>query len=124
MLSAFFALSRLPKMRRIMFRFGQCWFYLSKLKSERNSPVMDSTEKADHIIRMCQDWDCFKNLYKLKYDLQLNNTNKFKVQRRLSSRLATVMFCGTPCISTFMSGFDIKHTPLLHFMHVIADRGR
>ena len=29
---------------------------------------------------------------------RLNVTNKFKYQRRLSSRLAIVMFRGTPCI--------------------------
>jgi len=30
--------------------------------------------------------------------LRLNVPNKFKVLRRLSSRLATVMFRGTPCM--------------------------
>ncbi len=121
MLSAFFALSRLPKMRRIMFRFGQCWFYLSKLKSERNSPVMDSTEKADHIIRMCQDWDCFKNLYKLKYDLQRINLkfkDDFQVDLLLSCFVGHLVYLLSCQVSIY------KHTPLLHFMHVIADRGR
>ena len=35
----------------------------------------------------------------VKVDRRLNVTNKFKYQRRLSSRLAIVMFRGTPCIS-------------------------
>jgi hypothetical protein len=34
----------------------------------------------------------------VKVDRRLNVTNKFKYQRRLSSRLAIVMFRGTPCI--------------------------
>ena len=33
-----------------------------------------------------------------KVDRRLNVTNKFKYQRRLSSRLPIVMFRGTPCI--------------------------
>ena len=33
----------------------------------------------------------------VKVDRRLNVANKFKYQRRLSSRLATVMFRGTPC---------------------------
>ena len=33
----------------------------------------------------------------VKVDRRLNVTNKFKYQRRLSSRLAIVMFRGTPC---------------------------
>ena len=33
----------------------------------------------------------------VKLDRRLNVTNKFKYQRRLSSRLAIVMFRGTPC---------------------------
>ena len=36
----------------------------------------------------------------VKVDRRLNVTNKFKYQRRLSSRLPIVMFRGTPCIST------------------------
>ena len=35
----------------------------------------------------------------VKVDRRLNVTNKFKYQRRLSSRLAIVMFRGTPCSS-------------------------
>ena len=35
----------------------------------------------------------------VKVDRRLNVTNKFKYQRRLSSRLPIVMFRGTPCIS-------------------------
>ena len=34
----------------------------------------------------------------VKVDRRLNVTNKFKYQRRLSSRLAIVMFRGTPCM--------------------------
>ena len=34
----------------------------------------------------------------VKVDRRLNVTNKFKYQRRLSSRLPIVMFRGTPCI--------------------------
>ena len=34
----------------------------------------------------------------VKVDRRLNVTNKLKYQRRLSSRLAIVMFRGTPCI--------------------------
>ena len=37
----------------------------------------------------------------VKVDRRLNVTNKFKYQRRLSSRLAIVMFRGTPCIKKF-----------------------
>ena len=33
----------------------------------------------------------------VKVDRRLNVTNKFKYRRRLSSRLAIVMFRGTPC---------------------------
>ena len=36
----------------------------------------------------------------VKVDRRLIVTNKFKYQRRLSSRLAIVMFRGTPCIRT------------------------
>ena len=35
----------------------------------------------------------------VKVDRRLNVTNKFKYQRRLSSRLPIVMFRGTPCAS-------------------------
>ena len=35
----------------------------------------------------------------VKVDRRLNVTNKFKYHRRLSSRLAIVMFRGTPCTS-------------------------
>ena len=35
----------------------------------------------------------------VKVDRRLNVTNKFKYQRRLSSRLPIVMFRGTPCTS-------------------------
>ena len=35
----------------------------------------------------------------VKVDRRLNVTNKFKYQRRLSSRLPIVMFRGTPCNS-------------------------
>ena len=38
----------------------------------------------------------------VKVDRRLNVTNKFKYQRRLSSRLAIVMFRGTPCIKNFV----------------------
>ena len=34
----------------------------------------------------------------VKVDRRLNVTNKFKYQRRLSRRLAIVMFRGTPCM--------------------------
>ena len=34
----------------------------------------------------------------VKVDRRLNVTNKFIYQRRLSSRIAIVMFRGTPCI--------------------------
>ena len=37
----------------------------------------------------------------VKVDRILNVTNKFKYQRRLSSRLSIVMFHGTPCIKYF-----------------------
>ena len=37
----------------------------------------------------------------VKVDRRLNVTNKFKYQRRLSSRLAIVMFRGTPCTYIF-----------------------
>ena len=36
----------------------------------------------------------------VKVDRRLNVTNKFKYQRRLSSRLSIVMFRGTPCTNT------------------------
>jgi len=37
----------------------------------------------------------------VKVDRRLNVTNKFKYQRRLSSRLPIVMFRGTPCMSVY-----------------------
>ena len=39
----------------------------------------------------------------VKVDRRLNVNNKFKYQRRLSSRLAIVMFRGTPCIFIILS---------------------
>ena len=42
---------------------------------------------------------CFRN-YACEKMLTIYVTNKFKVLRRLSSRLANVMFRGTPCSST------------------------
>ena len=43
----------------------------------------------------------------VKVDRRLNVTNKFKYQRRLLSRLAIVMFRGTPCMwSPRSSSFD------------------
>ena len=44
----------------------------------------------------------------VKVDRRLNVTNKFKYQRRLSSRLAIVMFRGTPCIYPPSQG-TIRH---------------
>ena len=41
---------------------------------------------------------CFKNHVNVKVGLQLPVTNKCQDQRRLSSRLATDMFRGPPCI--------------------------
>jgi len=38
----------------------------------------------------------------VKVDKRLNVTNKFKYQRRLSIRLAIVMFRGTPCIWLYL----------------------
>ena len=43
----------------------------------------------------------------VKVDRRLNVTNKFKYQRRLSSRLAIVMFRGTPCILTIFKVTDL-----------------
>ena len=42
----------------------------------------------------------------VKVDRRLNVTNKFKHQRRLSSRLAIVMFRGTPCITMLINNKD------------------
>ena len=42
----------------------------------------------------------------VKVDRRLNVTNKFKYQRRLSSRLAIVMFRGTPLCAPL--GLSIK----------------
>ena len=57
---------------------------------------MDSTKKADYILEMpgLEEFCgyCFKSV---KIGWRLNVTNKFKDQRQLSSRLATVMFHGT-----------------------------
>ena len=39
----------------------------------------------------------------VKVDRRLNVKNKFKYQRRLSNRLAIVMFRGTPCIIITLS---------------------
>ena len=44
----------------------------------------------------------------VKVDRRLNVTNKFKYQRRLSSRLAIVMFRGTPCITCILNLFLSK----------------
>ena len=63
--------------------------------------MFTAQKKADHILEISGQGDycgyCFKN-HTCESRLQrLNVTNKFKVQRRLSNRLATVMFRGTPC---------------------------
>jgi len=44
----------------------------------------------------------------VKVDRRLNVTNKFKYQRRLSSRLPIVMFRGTPCMSVGERQDDFK----------------
>jgi len=44
----------------------------------------------------------------VKVDRRLNVTNKFKYQRRLSSRLPIVMFRGTPCIRIEKSELGAK----------------
>ena len=44
----------------------------------------------------------------VQVDRRLNVTNKFKYQRRLSSRLAIVMFRGTLCILRRYGSFFIK----------------
>ena len=46
----------------------------------------------------------------VKVDRRLSVTNKFKYQRRLSSRLAIVMFRGTPCMFIFIriELYDVK----------------
>ena len=62
------------------------------------SPVIDSTKKQTTFWK-CQDHFVVivSRIILLKVGWQLNVTNKFNVQRRLSIRLATVMFRGTPC---------------------------
>ena len=45
----------------------------------------------------------------VKVDRRLNVTNKFKYQRRLSSRLAIVMFRGTRCILKLVTIIQIMY---------------
>ena len=45
----------------------------------------------------------------VQVDRRLNVTNKFKYQRRLSSRLAIVMFRGTPCSLNENSSNELKN---------------
>ena len=52
-----------------------------------------------------------------KVDRRLNVTNKFKYQRRLSSRLPIVMFRGTPCTwfrvhRSIVAGFVANSCPV------------
>ena len=51
----------------------------------------------------------------VKVDRRLNVTNKFKYQRRLSIRLAIVMFRGTPCIKIYIC--YIIQTKIKHLSH-------
>ena len=64
---------------------------------------IESTEKADHTLKIPELGEfcgyCFRN-YTCEKRLTVYVTNKFKVLGRLSSRLANVMFRGTPCSST------------------------
>ena len=45
----------------------------------------------------------------VKVDGRLNVANKFKYQRRLSSRLAIVMFRGTPCSRKLIEKLSRRH---------------
>ena len=62
---------------------------------------IESTKKADNILEMPR-LGVFviinSNMLLLKLGLRINEANYFNNQRRPSIRLATVMFCGTPCI--------------------------
>jgi len=53
----------------------------------------------------------------VKVDKRLNVTNKFKYQRRLSSRLAIVMFRGTPCTLIYLVYLGVK--PIFYFYDVL-----
>ena len=59
----------------------------------------------------------------VKVDRRLNVTNKLKYQRRLSSRLAIVMFHGTPCITKSGVAIYIYNLSILHFMCVCSVNG-
>ena len=53
----------------------------------------------------------------VKVDRRLNVANKFKYQRRLSSRLSIVMFRGTPCICSHShyQSFQVSHFLLIYY---------
>ena len=86
-------------------KFSKIWSFFLLKKWNLNEIInisanMDSTKKrADYIWEMpglkvfCGY--CFKNV---KLGWRLNVTNKFKDQRRLSRRLAIVLFHGIPCM--------------------------
>ena len=58
----------------------------------------------------------------VKVDRRLNVTNKFKYQRRLSSRLTIVMFRGTPCIKTVKLIGDTNNIKLHIFIAIKKDK--
>ena len=46
-------------------------------------------------------------MFLVKLGSRVNAANQSKDQRQLSFRIATVLLCGTPCISTILCVFDI-----------------
>ena len=76
------------------------------------SPVV--THKRQTTLWKCQDWENFhaivSRIIYVKVGLRLNVRNEFKVLRWLSSRLATVMFRGTPCIFYYFKNSNSNNT--------------
>ena len=58
-------------------------------------------------------------IIQVKVDRGLNVKKKIKYQRRLSSRLAIVMFRGTPCITLIKNYILIKKTRLNLYLYII-----
>ena len=70
-------------------------------------------QKTQTTFWKCQGWENYNviivsRIIHVKVDRRLNVTNKFKYQRRLSSRLPIVMFRGTPCMYFTMYPINLQ----------------
>ena len=104
MWSVFFVLLILPEILRISFKF-QFSYIKPKLSIFERSffkfPIILKAQKARSHYGNAKIREFVlinsRNLL-LRLILRINVANYFKDQKRHSNRLATVMFCGTPCI--------------------------